>query len=106
MAARCDGAPRVELPPQRRAVKERWERLMECGRRSRRCPQETTQETMRDHLTEDAGDDRVCPGERTLVQETTPKLGGLEELCAWRRTKLGGVVEAGDWPSLSSPPTD
>jgi hypothetical protein len=44
-----------------------------------------------------------CAPVGTLAQETTPGLGGLEELCAWRRTKLGGAVEAGDWPSLSPP---
>jgi hypothetical protein len=54
MAAGRDGAPRVELPPQRRAVKEeQWEWPMECERRRRRRPQETMQDTTRYHL---AGD--------------------------------------------------
>jgi hypothetical protein len=81
MAAGRDRAPRAELPPQHRVVmEEQWERPMECERRRRRRPQETTQEPMCDQLAGDAGDDGVHPGEN---------VGTGDDTRAWR---LGGAV--------------
>jgi hypothetical protein len=74
-------------------MEEQWERPMECERRRRRRPQETTQETMCDQLAGDAGDDGVHPGENVGTGDDTQawRLGGERSLEEQWKQEIGLV---------------